>query len=1181
MARKRGLLIGIVPVVSLALMALAPAGPAMAATTLTVSTTTDTNPASGPCQSGSVTPPSPLSLRDAVCVADNIGGTVTISVPAGTYGLQYGELQAGLTSGQDLTIAGAGAASTVIDAQGHSRVLDFDANLTGGITATVQDVTITGGSDSTFGGAGIIAGSGTGGTADKLTIDASVITGNHANDSAQTATNNPGGGVQFIGGELIITNSTISNNSAHSSPGAAVYYQAEGQATPESFTMSGSTVSGNTGANTTGSTVPTEGAVDLSAPPGTAMSVRTSAFTGNALTGTSGPVLGAALTIARGVASVTGSSFTGNSVSGPASGSGGGAIAVEAGSATITGDRIVGNQAGSPAVGGGIDNAGATVTATGDWWGCNAGPGATGCDSVSGAVTSAPWLKLSAPAVTLAYNGTAPVTADMTHDSAGASVSGPEDELDGVTAAFSDPQPAGTACSPGSVTFSGGTATSSCTFAPQGQTGAGHVVITVDNQAITVPVTITKPATVTGQPSDTTVNPGATASFTAAADGYPAPTVQWQVSSDGGSTYTDVPGATSTTLSFTATAAQTGNMYRAVFTNSTGSGTTHAATLTVGQAPSFTSAPSATFTAGTDGSFTVTTSAAPAATISEAGALPSGVSFTDNGDGTATLSGTPAAGTGGTYPVTLHASNGIDPAAGQSFTLTVDEAPHVTSPASAAFSAGSAGTFTVTTAGYPAPALTESGTLPAGVTFTDNGDGTATLAGTPTVAGTFPLTVSAANSAGSGSQSFTLTVTALPQTITFTSSPPSPAVTGESYAVTATGGPSGNPVTFSIDAGSAGVCTISSSIVTFTRPGACVIDAAQAGDAQYAPASGSQTVPVTKADTSTVVTVHPHDITAAVTAVAPGAGTPTGSVTFSVDGSPVGTAPLTGGTATLTYTVPAGQSRAVSAAYGGDSGFTGSSASTTRDDPSITATVTSPIPKTASGWYRTAVTITFQCTTHGAPLTAPCPPPVRLSHDGAGQSVTRTITATDGGAATVTVSGINIDTVPPRVRISGVKAGATYFGSAPPAHCAGSDKLSGIASCTLSFSDHGDAVTVTATAADRAGNTSQAKVTYTVLHFYVLDAPYRSGAFQLREGHTYTIVALTASHTRPRLYQAAPAGQTPHPAGPYLKRAGSQDGLHRFTVRVCIGRGMGRHFYWNFGVKAGPAMHLIKFHPVS
>ena len=35
------------------------------------------------------------------------------------------------------------------------------------------------------------------------------------------------------------------------------------------------------------------------------------------------------------------------------------------------------------------------------------------------------------------------------------------------------------------------------------------------------------------------------------------------------------------------------------------------------------------------------------------------MTFTDNGDGTATLAGTPAAGTGGTYPITITATNGV------------------------------------------------------------------------------------------------------------------------------------------------------------------------------------------------------------------------------------------------------------------------------------------------------------------------------------------------------------------------------------------------------------------------------------------------------------------------------------------------------------------------------------------
>ncbi len=156
-------------------------------------------------------------------------------------------------------------------------------------------------------------------------------------------------------------------------------------------------------------------------------------------------------------------------------------------------------------------------------------------------------------------------------------------------------------------------------------------------------------------------------------------------------------------------------------------GTAESATpLVVGTAPSITSANSTTFTTGAAGSFSVTTSGTPDPALSEAGALPSGVTFTDNRNGTATLSGTPVAGTGGSYPFTITANNGVSPNATQSFTLTVDQAPAVTSGASTTFIEGSSGTFTVTTTGNPTAALSETGTLPTGVSFVDNGNGTAT-----------------------------------------------------------------------------------------------------------------------------------------------------------------------------------------------------------------------------------------------------------------------------------------------------------------------------------------------------------------------------------------------------------------------------------------------------------------------
>jgi hypothetical protein len=99
---------------------------------------------------------------------------------------------------------------------------------------------------------------------------------------------------------------------------------------------------------------------------------------------------------------------------------------------------------------------------------------------------------------------------------------------------------------------------------------------------------------VTTQPSAQTVTAGQPVTFTAAASGYPVPAIQWQSSSDGGSTWSDVPGATAASLSFTATAADNGHSYQAVFTNSFGSATTAGAGLTVTSAtPTLSDSPAA------------------------------------------------------------------------------------------------------------------------------------------------------------------------------------------------------------------------------------------------------------------------------------------------------------------------------------------------------------------------------------------------------------------------------------------------------------------------------------------------------------------------------------------------------------------------------------------------------------
>jgi hypothetical protein len=79
------------------------------------------------------------------------------------------------------------------------------------------------------------------------------------------------------------------------------------------------------------------------------------------------------------------------------------------------------------------------------------------------------------------------------------------------------------------------------------------------------------------------------------------------------------------------------------------------------------------------------------------------------------------------------------------------------------------------------------------------------------------------------------------QTIHVTSTAPTDAVVGgPGYAPTATGGGSGNPVTFSIDATTSTVCSISGGVVTYQHVGTCVVDADQAGNANYLAANTAQ-----------------------------------------------------------------------------------------------------------------------------------------------------------------------------------------------------------------------------------------------------------------------------------------------------------------------------------------------------
>ncbi len=191
--------------------------PAGSAVVLVVDTTTDVvdpTPGDGACGSGAGT----CSLRAAVQEANALAGADAITLPAGTYTLTLagaGE-DAAATGDLDvtgeLTITGAGAASTIIDGNGGDRVLHGRGAPTASLS--LQGVTITGG---VVGPGGAFSAQGGGILAEgALTLVDAVVEGNAAADLSSTAF---GGGIAARS-TLTITGGAVRTNTVDGRAGA-------------------------------------------------------------------------------------------------------------------------------------------------------------------------------------------------------------------------------------------------------------------------------------------------------------------------------------------------------------------------------------------------------------------------------------------------------------------------------------------------------------------------------------------------------------------------------------------------------------------------------------------------------------------------------------------------------------------------------------------------------------------------------------------------------------------------------------------------------------------------------------------------------------------------------------------------------------------------------------------------
>ncbi len=233
----------------------------------------------------------------------------------------------------------------------------------------------------------------------------------------------------------------------------------------------------------------------------------------------------------------------------------------------------------------------------------------------------------------------------------------------------------------------------------------------------------------------------------------------------------------------------------------------------------------------------------------------------------------------GTYPVQSLYSNAFNGDAGGCVmespgaptinfavgTQTYGEAPFAVSATS-----NSTGAITYSVVSGPATI--------SGSTVTLTGAGTVTLKASQAAAGDYTA----------GTQTATFTVLQAAQTITFAQI--GTQMQGGTVTLTATGGGSGNPVTFT--SWTPSVCAVSGSTATLSAPGTCTIAANQLGNANYSAApqvtqSFTVTPVFTLAVTPTLQSETPPTAAPVVLTLAPVNGF-SGAVTLSCSGLPAG-----------------------------------------------------------------------------------------------------------------------------------------------------------------------------------------------------------------------------------------------------------------------------------------------------
>lgn len=436
--------------------------------------------------------------------------------------------------------------------------------------------------------------------------------------------------------------------------------------------------------------------------------------------------------------------------------------------------------------------------------------------------------------------------------------------------------------------------------------------------------------------------------------------------------------------------------------------------------------------------------------------------------------------------------------------------------------------------------------LPAGSGLSIN-PGSGVLSGTPNQSGTFLLTITATDQNGcTGGRTYQVDIGVGNQTINFTSTAPAAAtVGGATYTATATA-TSGLPVTLTIDAAAASVCSISGSTVSFQSVGTCVIDANQSGNASFnaapqvqqsfAVGQGNQTITFTStAPANATVGGATYNVTATATSGLP--------VTFTIDATAASVCSIVGSTVSFN----AMGNCVIDANQAGDTNWNAA-----------------PQAQQTFGVGKTNQTISFTSTAPAGAIVAG-PTYTVTATATSGLTVTFTIDATASSVCSISGSTVSFQSVGTCV-IDANQAGDTTYNAAPQVQ---QSFAVGMGSQTLSFTSTAPAAatvggaTYTVSATSTAGLTvaltidaaaasicsiSGSTVSFTAVGTCVIDANQAgnanyNAATQIQQSFSVGQGSQTISFT-----STAPAGATV--AGPtYTVSATATSGLPvTFTI---------------------------------